>query len=223
MNARRCFAFLAIFFFACAIAAAQDKKQEDKKQEKKDADEHPAHKELREVKTAMEEAFNKKDIDGLLKYVHKNAVVTWQNGEVSRGHQGETKTGHKGIKEYYDRMLTGDASVLSKVEARPELEELSILYGGEPPTTAVAFGKLKDEYKLRDGTLIKMDSRFSATLVKEEGKWLIVNFHGSTNVFGNAVMDMAIKKTMWMTAGAVGLAALLLGLIVGRLLGGKKA
>ena len=45
-----------------------------------------------------------------------------------------------------------------------------------------------------------MDSRF-ATLVKEDGKWLIVNFHRlKNNIFKNAVMDMAIKKTMWMTA-----------------------
>jgi ketosteroid isomerase-like protein len=219
MKARCCFAFAALFFVS-AIAMAQDKK-DDKKPEEKKKDEHPAHDELRAVKSALEDAFNKKDVDALLKHVHKNVVVTWQNGEVSRGHQGETKSGHKGIKEYYDRMLTGEASVLAKVEAKPELEELSILYG-DPPTTAIAYGKLKDEYKLRDGTLIKMDSRFSAALVKEDGKWLIVNFHGSTNVFGNAVMDMAIKKTMWMTAGAVGLAALLIGLIIGRLMGGKK-
>jgi ketosteroid isomerase-like protein len=215
MKAQYYFAFAFLFLFS-GFATAQDKKDDKKPEEKKkdEAAEHPEHKELRAVKIAMEDAFNKKDIDGLLKHVHKNAVVTWQNAEVSRG--------HKGIKEYYDRMLTGDTSVLSKVEAKPELEELSILYG-EPPTTAIAYGKLKDEYKLRDGTLIKMDSRFSATLVKEEGKWLIVNFHGSTNVFGNAVMDTAIKKTMWMTAGAVGLAALLIGLIIGRVMGGKKA
>lgn len=217
---QRCLWIVAAMLLSSAVANAQDKKKDESEQ--KPVKENPAHEELREVKKGMEEAFNKKDLDALLKYVHKDAVVTWQNGEVSRGHAGETKVGHKGIKEYYDRMLSGDKSILSKVEAKPDLEEFSILYG-DPPTTAVAYGKLKDKYYLRDGTTIDMDSRFSATLVKEDGKWLIVSFHGSADVFNNAVMKMAITKVMWITAGAVGLGALLVGLIVGRLMGGKKA
>ncbi len=218
---KRCLWIVAALLLSYAVADAQDKKKKDES-EQKPVKEPPAHQELREVKIAMEEAFNKKDLDALLKYVHKDVVVTWQNGEVSRGHMGETKVGHKGIKDYFDRMLTGDKSKLSKVEAKPELEEFSILYG-DPPTTAVAYGKLKDKYYMREGTTIEMESRFSATLVKEDGKWLIVNFHGSADVFDNAVMNMAIKKVMWITAGAVGLGALLVGLIVGRLMGGKKS
>src|SRR5262249_54115850 len=123
--------------------------------------------------------------------------------------------------EYYKRMLVGDNSVLVDVQADPDVTDLSLLFG-EPAMTAVAYGKLKDRYKLRDGSEFTMDSRFSATAVKKDGKWLIVNFHGSTNVFDNDVLRMYVNKTAWWTGGIAGGAALLLGLVTGMLLGKKK-
>src|SRR5437764_674206 len=68
-------------------------------EQKKVPPEDPAHKELRALKEQLIEAFNKKDMDALLKHVHPNAVVTWQNAEVSRGHDG--------IRAYYKKMLEG--------------------------------------------------------------------------------------------------------------------
>ncbi len=214
----RSFALVAVLLCCVGPASSQDKKKADNDQAplKKDgaAKENAAHDELREVKKAMTDAFNKKDLDALLKHVHKDVVVTWQDGKVSRGHDE--------IKKYYNTMLTGNQSVLIKVEADPVLPENSILYG-EPPTTAVAFGLLNDKYSLREGTNIDMQSRFSATLVKEDGKWLIVNFHGSADVFRNEVLNLAVSRTMWITGSSVAVVALLIGLILGRLMGGKKA
>jgi ketosteroid isomerase-like protein len=198
-----------------SASVAQDNKAGNEPPLKKEvpAKDDAAHDELREVKKAMTDAFNKKDLDALLKYVHPDAVVTWQNGEVSRGPAG--------VRKYYERMLVGDQSVLKSVTADPEVTDLALLIG-TPPTTAVAYGKLKDHYKLRDGTEIAMDSLFSATLVKQEGRWLIVSFHGSTNVFDNSVLKVAITKTMWWTGGIAAAVALLIGLIAGRLLFGRK-
>jgi ketosteroid isomerase-like protein len=210
----RCLLLVAVLLLGPVALPAQDKSKDNDQQSKKEKKEDPNHEELREVKKALTDAFKNKDLDALLKHVHKNVVVTWQNGEVSRGHDG--------IRKYYDRMLTGNDSVLDKVDADPELPELSILYG-DPPRTAVAFGKLHDKYKLRDGTDIDMQSLFSATLAKQDGKWLIVNFHASTNVFDNDVLKLAVSKTMWLAGGIAGIAGLILGLIVGRLMGSKTA
>jgi len=166
-------------------------------QEKED----PAHDELRAVRKAMVEAFNKRDIDALLKHVHKDVVITWQNGEVSRGHDG--------LRKYFERMLVGPQSVVLEIHADPQMPELASLYGGKTPTLAVAYGTLNDQYKLRNGMEFKMDSLWSATLVKEAGAWSIVDFHASTNVFDNEVLNVAVKKTM-MYAGGGGLAVGLL-------------
>jgi uncharacterized protein (TIGR02246 family) len=174
----------------------------------------PAHDELRQLKQALVDAFNKKDVEGLVKNVHPEAVITWQNGEVSRGPDG--------IRNYNKRVLEGDKSYLTKVQADPEVTDLSVLIG-DPPTTAVAYGKLHDVYTLRDGGELAMDSLFSATCVKQDGRWVIVSFHGSTNVFDNGVINVAVKKTMWWTGGIAGGGALLLGFIGGWLLGRRKA
>lgn len=191
---------------ALSASAQEDKKKETPKED-------PAHEELRKLKAELVDAFNKKDIDALLKHLHPDVIVTWQNGEVSKGPEA--------VRDYYKRMLVGDQSVLIDVKADPEVTDLSLLFG-EPAMTAVAYGKLRDKYKLRDGTEFTMDSRFSATAVKKDGKWLIVNFHGSTNVFDNEVLKMYVTKTSWMTGGVAGGAALLIGLAVGWMLFARK-
>jgi len=168
--------------------------------------EQPAHAELRAVREALIDAFKKRDLDGILKHLHKNVVVTWQNGEVSRGHDG--------VKAYYDKTMVGDKSIVVDVKAAPEVTELSVLYGGENPHTAVAYGKLSDTYKLRDGMDFPMNSLWSATLVKEDGRWQIVDYHASTNVFESPVTKIAVQKSM-LTAGLAGLG---LGAIIGILL-----
>jgi uncharacterized protein (TIGR02246 family) len=194
----------------CLIATGSLSAQDAKKAGKDD----PAHDELRQLKQALVDAFNKKDVDGLVKNVHPEAVVTWQNGEVSRGPDG--------IRNYNKRVLEGEKSYLTKVHAEPEVTDLAVLIG-DPPTTAVAYGKLHDVYTLRDGGELAMDSLFSATCVKQDGRWVIVSFHGSTNVFDNPVINAAEKKVMWWTGGIVGAVALLLGLLGGWLLGRRKA
>src|SRR5438552_462324 len=102
----RCLLLSVALLLAPIGVPAQDKAKDN---DQKSKNEDPIHEELREVKKAMTEAFKNKDLDALLKHVHKDVVVTWQNGEVSRG--------HKGLREYYDRMLTGEKSVLANVDA----------------------------------------------------------------------------------------------------------
>jgi ketosteroid isomerase-like protein len=167
--------------------------------------EDPAHAELRALRSAMIEAFNKRDLDGMLKHLHKDVVVTWQNAEVSRGHAG--------VKAYYDRTMVGDKSIVVEARAEPEVTDLSILYGS-PPHTAVAYGKLNDSYKLRDGSDIAMNSVFSVVLVKEDGRWQIVNYHASTNLFDNPLTKLAVLKSMTIA----GLGGVAIGALVGLLL-----
>jgi ketosteroid isomerase-like protein len=146
----------------------------------------------------------------LLSFLHKNVVVTWMDGEVSRGRDG--------VKAYYDRMMTGDQRVVDSVQINPTVDELSIVYGG---TTAIAFGSSDDEFKLKRGLQFKVHSRWTATLVKEQGKWMIAAFHASTSLFDNPLLNTA-KTMIPVAAGIAGLAGLVLGLIVARLMGRRR-
>src|SRR5262245_29685107 len=122
-------------------------------QEAKPAEaEHPAHKELRALKERLLTAFNKKDLDGLLKNVHPKVVVTWQNAEVSRGHDG--------IRKYYQKMLEGPNHRVESVTAQADVDELTILYGDQ--SNGLAFGSLDQQFTLTDGSAFPLKSRWTA-------------------------------------------------------------
>src|SRR5262249_62019697 len=136
-------------------------------------------------------AFNKNDLDRLLSYVHKDSVVTWQNNEVSRGHEG--------IREYYRKMMTGDQRIVESVKATAEVDNLTTLFGDN---NGLASGSLAEDFKLTDGRQFYLDNRWTAHVVKEGGRWQIAALHISANVFHNPILEMAIRATAWWVGGA---------------------
>lgn len=172
----------------------------------------PIHDELLKVRSGLIEAYNKNDLEGILSHCHPNVVVTWQNGEVCKGHDE--------MRKYINRMMTGPDRVVEKLTADPTVDALSTLYHGD---TAVSFGRMNDEYTLRDGMQFKMDSKWSATLVKEGDRWLIANFHASTNAFDNSILRLVASKTAWWSGGVALVVGLLLGAIGMRFLRRRPA
>jgi ketosteroid isomerase-like protein len=177
------------------------------------AKENPVHDELRALKRGAEEAFNKGDIDGLLnQYVHKDVIVTWQNAEANHGRDA--------VKGFYNRMMVGPNRVVERVESKINVDELSHLFGSD---TATALGDMDQHYKLTDGTEFDLHSRWTGTLVKDGDRWKIAAFHVSANMFDNGVMHVTVRKTAYWVGGVAGIAALLVGVVVGRLTKGSRA
>lgn len=150
------------------------------------AEEESIHEELRAVRDALLEAVNAGDVDRTLSFLHENVVVTWQNAEVSRGHEG--------VRAYYDRMMTGPERIVREFSTAVTVDELTILYGGD---AGIAFGSSEDTFVLTDGTAFTLPGRWSATLVKEDGRWVIADFHASTNLFDNPVLNLARRAIYW--------------------------
>ena len=170
--------------------------------QKVSAAEDPAHNELRALRTEVIDAITKGDFDRVLRHVHTNVVVTWQNHDVCRGHQG--------LREFFDR-IGEDAFKGYKVPPTPD--ELTILYRGD---TGVSFGQTVAQYKFL-GKDFEMKSRWTGTLVKEDGRWLLASYHVSANLLDNPLLNAAKSGLYWV--GGVALAA---GLILGLLLGRRK-
>lgn len=161
--------------------------------------EDPIHNELRALRDALAKAINAQDIDGVLAQLHPNIVVIWQNAEVSRG--------HKGVREYYERNLKGPSRPLNRYTVEPSVAELSILYGGD---TAIAYGTSLCHFDMTDGRKFDLNGPWSATAVKDEGRWRIASFHSSAGLFDNPLLLMAKQALYW----GIGL-ALLTGLVLG--------
>lgn len=170
-------------------------------QESQAGQEDPAHDELRAVRDSMIEAVNKQDLDRLLSHLHPNVVVTWLNGEVSRGPEE--------VRAYYNRMMTGPNRIVATIRVNPVVDRLSDLYGD----TAVAYGSSSDHFELTAGMKFDVKSRWSATVVKQDGRWLVVNFHASTNMFDNELLNMT-KRTMYWVGGIAAVVGVGLGVVI---------
>src|SRR5262245_29183265 len=163
--------------------------------------------EIAALRQRLVDAFNKGDIDTLLASVSPTAVVIWQNGEVNQGPDA--------VRQFYNRMMKGPDSIVTKVEFAPNVYGRRF-YGN----TAVSYGTLNDHFTLRDGSDIAMNSRWSSTLEKDtSGRWMLTSFHASSNIFESPVTPIVARRVgLW--AGGIGL---VVGLIAGVLIGRRRA
>ncbi len=164
------------------------------------AAEDPAHNELRTLRSEVVEAITKGDFDNVIRHVHTNVVVTWQNGEVCRGHQG--------LREFFDRM---GKNSFKGYKTAPTPDELTILSGGDH---GISFGYTVANYNLL-GKDFELKSRWTATLIKENGKWLLSSYHISMNVLDNPLLNAAKGSLAW-AAGLAAAGGVVVGLLLGR-------
>lgn len=164
------------------------------------------HQELRDLKTVLGDALNSRNIDVILANVDEQVVFTTMNGDVV--------TGRDGVRAYFDKMMNGPDKVVESVQATFVPDALSILHGGD---VAVSWGHTNDRYQLTTGQNLAIEARWSATLVRREGRWLIANFHYSTNMFDNPILSA--QRKLLIATGVAG--ALLLGL-AGYLFGRRR-
>jgi len=175
-------------------------------QEQKAAPEDPAHAELRALRDGLIASMNKGAIESSLTFLHTNCVITWHNAEVSRGHTG--------VRDYHNRLMSGPTKLVDSFSCEINVDELTILHGSD---TGICFGSSTEHFKLTNGRTLDVAGRWSATLVKENGRWLVASLHASTNLFDNVLLRLA-RKVAW-GAGAAGL---LVGIFVGWVLTRKR-
>ena len=166
--------------------------------------EDPAHAQLRAMRDDLLDAVNKRDMDRVLRHLHPDVVVTWQNAEVSRKPEG--------VRAYLSRMLEGPNSIVRSFNTSVAVDELTILHGGD---SGVVSGTSRDQFELRAGRMFELASRWSATLVLHDGAWKIASFHSSTNLFDNPLLNAARRLLIVVGVGAA-LAGILAGFFVGR-------
>ena len=167
------------------------------------------HEQLRILREALTEAVIKNDIATQLQYVHDDVVTTWQNHQITSGREG--------LKKFMDEMTTGGEIVFQGYTVPPSSDNLAIIHEGP---TAIAVGKSVPHYKYL-GKEFDLENRWTATLVKQDGRWKIAAYHVSANMTDNPILDAALGSIAW----AVGISlfiGLLLGILGTKLLGRKR-
>ena len=145
--------------------------------------EDPAHAELRTLRTEVLAAVSAGDIDRVLQSLHPNVVVTWQNGEVNRGRDG--------VKAFFERR---GRQAFSGYKVPPTPGDLTILYAGS--TSGVSFGRSVGQFNLL-GKSWEFENRWTATVVRENGKWLLTSYHVSWNALDNPLLNTATRAVYY--------------------------
>lgn len=181
------------------------------------AEEAAAHEALRALKQGAETAFNKlgetgdeKHLETLLELVHDDVVLTAMNGVQSVGKQG--------LVDYYKRSMTGPDRTVQTVHHTFEVAALTKLHGDD---TGVAYGTSVGTYELTEGLNFTANTKWTATMVKEDGKWLLASFQFAPSIFENPLLEKATKALFW-GVGIAGLVGLFLGYLLCRLFGKRR-
>ena len=158
----------------------------------------------RALRATMEDALNKRDLDALLANVDDNVAFTAMNAEAGYGKEH--------IRSYFDRMLNGPSKVVENVSVKFVPDRKATFYG---PDVAVSAGVAASHYELTNGLKFDIDARWTATLVRKDGRWLVGAFHYSANVFRNPIMDKQ-RSFLLMAGGGVAVVLALAGFFIGR-------
>jgi hypothetical protein len=110
--------------------------------------------------------------------------------------------------------MTGPNRLVESFHCDVKVDELTVLHGGN---TGICFGSTDEHFKLVGGKNLNVKGRWSATLVKQNGHWLVANLHASTNLFDNVLLDLA-KKGIWLA----GIVCVVPGIFLGWLLGRRR-
>lgn len=160
------------------------------------------HDEIRRMRDESLAALARGDVEGILQHLHPNIIFAPMNGEVVRGPLQ--------VRDYFNRMLKGPDRRVESIQLKLNVADLADLYGN----TAVAYGTSEGHYKLTNGMEFTVNTNWTASMVRDHGKWLLTSFQAAPNVFDNPILDLQ-KKAAALQAGIAGLVT---GLVLGLLM-----
>lgn len=165
--------------------------------------------ELESFRTGLFHAFNQGEYRRMVEeYCHPNVIATWQDGTSCQGYDGVLAEFDK-LKQFIDSM-----------QVNPTTDHRLVLNDGK---LVVSSGNMRDDYGLSRGYKVTLNSRWCATLVKENDRWQLISFGASTNAFDNQVVELYVKGAKYQAGGVAGAAGVILGGLLMFLLTRRRA
>ena len=169
------------------------------------------HEALRKLKADVLVAINTRNVASMDTLLHKpflSTVIT----QDSFNDTGKLASWFEGL---FNRPLLR----ITGLHIEAEADELSQIYTG---TFAVARGSTRERYEVADGRTFEIAGRWTATALKENGRWTLLAIHDGTNFLDNPVIN-AIERNTLKFAGIGTGAGALVGFLVGLLVRRRRA
>jgi hypothetical protein len=170
----------------------------------------PDHEELRALLRTAKDTVNAKNFDALKPLFHEKFSITTVDQKVFINFDD--------FKAHFAGLFTGANAPLKSITFNPEADALTEFVGDN---LGLSHGSSTDTYVFSDGDTRVMTSRWTATLIKDTGKWKILNLHIGTNLLDNPVTEAA-KSYVYKVGVGAGLGGLLLGFILAWVMRGKR-
>lgn len=154
-----------------------------------------------EILSNIENALNERDLSLALSDMDENVVITYHDATVTAGPDEAA--------EYYARMMEGAAAIVDEFNTVATVGAPAVFHGD----TAVAYGTTVDTYVLARGLEMTLNANWSTTLQKQDGQWVVIALHFSSNLFDNPLLNTANRMSKIMAAGGVVVGLLLMWLI----------
>lgn len=175
------------------------------------ADQVAEHEALRKLKTDVLTAINTRNLGAIDTLMHKPFLST----VITQDTFNEAGT----LTAWFESLFTRSFLRLSRVQMDADADELSQIYTG---TFAVARGSTKERYELADGRGFDMQGRWTATAIKENGRWRVLAVHTGTNFLDNPVINAIERNALYFAGGGAGVGAIV-GILCGFLIGRRRA
>lgn len=186
-------AFLSSVIFVISITvSAQDREQD--------------HEELRALLRTATEAMNSKNFDALEPIFYQKFSVTTVDQKLF--------TSFADFKAYFEQLFNGPNAPLRSITFNPVADDLTEFVG---ENIGLSHGTSNDTYEFSDGDTRMMTSRWTATLIKDDGKWKVLNLHIGADLVNNPVVEAA-RGYVYKVGGGTLIVGLLLGFVVARLI-----
>lgn len=111
-------------------------------------------------------------------------------------------TTRKGLEDYYREVFTGEKAMVKSLVIAPEAEAITRIYDERFGTV---YGRNLEKYELTDGKKFTIQSRWTASVVKTDGRWKIAAIHNGVNFVDNPVLTETRKSRKYFLA--IGLVA----------------
>lgn len=166
------------------------------------------HEALRELNQNVTASLNNVDFNAFQQYLTEPFDLVFADQK--------SITSIQQLKDYYAEMTSEAGGGMESIKFEPTADALTRFIGAN---TGITRGTSVDTFTRKDGRKVVINSRWTATVVKDAGKWKITALHAGVNLLDNAYFKLVTGKMKTMMYGAAALAFLIglgLGFVVGR-------
>jgi len=173
-----------------------------------DAQDHEA---LRALLVSLRESFNAGDRQVFADYLYPKFAATMVDQELL--------TSREDLERYLDKWFGGAEPQIRRLTMDPVADTLTQIFEGR---FGIVYGTNRETYEFTNGQTHVLNSRWTATVIKDAGQWRLLAIHSGVNFLDNPVVTIARRASLYFGGGGLVVGALL-GLVVGTLHGRKRA